>query len=67
MDAEALEIINRQNRRRMHSTKFSAEDDVADITRQIEMRHRMESSVHASNALYWIWNILRIMGLSVVI
>ena len=44
MDAEALEIINRQNRRRMHSTKFSAEDDVADITRQIEMRHRMESS-----------------------
>jgi len=43
MDDEALEIINRQNRRRMHLSKFTTEDDVEDIARQIEERHKMES------------------------
>lgn len=43
MDDEALAIINRQNRRRNHLAKFSQEDDVEDVARQIEERHRMAS------------------------
>jgi transcription elongation factor SPT5 len=43
MDEEALAIINRQNRRRNQLAKFTREDDVEDIARQIEERHRMAS------------------------
>mmetsp|Transcript_15429 Transcript_15429/g.29098 ORF Transcript_15429/g.29098 Transcript_15429/m.29098 type:complete len:1091 (-) Transcript_15429:67-3339(-) len=43
MDEEVLAIINRQNRRRNQLAKFTREDDVEDIARQIEERHRMAS------------------------
>jgi len=43
MDEEALAIINRQNRRRNQLAKFTREDNLADIARQIEERHRMAS------------------------
>ena len=43
MDKEALEIIDRQNRRRNHVSTFTTEESAEDIARQIEMRHRMAS------------------------
>ncbi len=43
MDREAQEMIDRQNRRRQHINKFTAEESAEEIARQIEMRHRMAS------------------------
>jgi transcription elongation factor SPT5 len=43
MDEEALEIINRQNKRRQQLLKFTGEEDIADVAKRIEERHKMES------------------------
>jgi transcription elongation factor SPT5 len=43
MDREAMEIIERQNRRRNHLSTFTTDDSAEDIARQIEMRHRLNS------------------------
>jgi transcription elongation factor SPT5 len=43
MDQEALDIIARQNRRRMQERMLTGETDVEEVTRQLEERHRMQS------------------------
>lgn len=43
MDEEALEIINRQNKRRQQLLKFTGEEDIADVAKRIEERHKRES------------------------
>jgi transcription elongation factor SPT5 len=43
MDQEALEIIERQNRRRQRERMLTGETDVAEVARQLEERHRMQS------------------------
>jgi transcription elongation factor SPT5 len=43
MDDEALELINRQNKRRQQLLKFTGDEDIADVAKRIEERHKMES------------------------
>ena len=43
MDQDALDIIARQNRRRMQERMLTGETDVAEVARQLEERHRMQS------------------------
>jgi transcription elongation factor SPT5 len=43
LDEEALELINRQNKRRQQLLKFTGEEDIADVAKRIEERHKMES------------------------
>ena len=43
MDEDALAIINRQNRRRNQIASFNPDDDIEDVARQIEERHRLAS------------------------
>ena len=43
MDQDALDIIARQNRRRMQERMLSGETDVEEVAKQLEERHRMQS------------------------
>ncbi len=43
MDQDALDIIARQNRRRMQERMLTGETDVEEVARQLEERHRMQS------------------------
>ena len=43
MDQDALDIIARQNRRRMGERMLTRDTDVAEVARQLEERHRMQS------------------------